>query len=156
MFHSSNMKIYIQSMYSLYKTRFFIEIFPLNLTSDLLHTRVQRVTSQLIQKATSWCRSITPTGEVMPLFPFRATFFDRAVLFSMVAGNELFYTRWWGKAKVSNLIKYHQILSKPILASTCFTSSQTSVFSLSLHSSPFLLLWQKQLKLYSRYSYYIG
>ena len=62
------------------------------------HHRVQRATSQLIQKETCWCGSITLRGSatiIVVFFPIWITFFsfDRTVLFSMVAGNELFYTR---------------------------------------------------------------
>ena len=120
---------------------------PLNLTSGLFHTRVQRATSQLIQKATYWCRSITATGEVMPLFSIYCNFVLTEQFFSPWLLATSFFTPGGARRK-------SQILSKPILASTCSTSSQTSLFSLSLHSSHFLLLWPKQLKLYSRYSYY--
>ena len=74
----------------------------------LFRARVQRVTSQLIQKATYWCRSITPTGEVMPLFPFRATLFWQGSSFLHGCWQRTFLHQVMGQGES---IKPYQILS---------------------------------------------
>ena len=115
------MKIYIQSIYSLYKTRFFIEIFPLNLTSDLFLHQGSKSHKSVDPKSNLLMQIYYTNRWGDAIFSIQSHFVLTGQFFSpwLLATN--FFTPGDGARQkyqtLSNIIKSYQNQFQPLLAS---------------------------------------